>query len=210
MARLRRQHRRAQTASKRDRNRRNSFFEIRQQVSTLSLPDMIRDTACSIFRSAQNEDLLQGRSLEGFAAASVYAACRIASVSRTKAEILAASKATAAELDAAFDAINRELDIPIGPPLPIEYVPRYATELELDAQAESYARRLAIECQESGLSNGRNPAGIAAACLYTAGLEYGYAITQQDAATVADVSPVTVRKTYKRLDNVESAVDRSR
>ena len=171
---------------------------------------MVRDTACSIFRSSQNEDLLQGRSLEGFAAASVYAACRIASVSRTKAEILAASKATAAELDAAFDAINRELDIPIGPPLPIEYIPRYATELELDAQAESYARRLAIECQESGLSNGRNPAGIAAACLYTAGLEHGYATTQQDAATVADVSPVTVRKTYKRLNDVDSAADRSR
>jgi len=42
----------------------------------LELSDSIRDQACQLFRSAQNEDLLRGRSIEAIATASVYGACR--------------------------------------------------------------------------------------------------------------------------------------
>ena len=45
-------------------------------MSRLELSETIRDQACQLFRSAQNEDLLRGRSIEAMAAASVYGACR--------------------------------------------------------------------------------------------------------------------------------------
>jgi len=47
--------------------------------------------------------------------------------------------------------------------------------------------------------SGRNPGGVAAACLYTAATETGHGLTQQAAAEVADVTPVTLRATYQEL-----------
>jgi Transcription initiation factor IIB (TFIIB) len=114
-ARMRRQHKRSKVRSKAERNRIYAFTEIRQLVSTLDLPTHTRDRACVLFESAQEADLLRGRSIEGFAAAAVYATCRTDSVSRTLPEITEAAKATRDELDVAYDAMNRELGLPTGP-----------------------------------------------------------------------------------------------
>ena len=202
LARMRRQHKRTQIRTKAERNRVYAFTEIRQLVSTLDLPTHIRDRACVLFESAQDEALLQGRSIEGFAAAAVYATCRTASVSRTLPEVVSAAKATRAELDAAYDAMNRELGLPTGPIDPREYLPRFACQLDLPAEVERRAHELAAAAREAGIDTGRNPGGVAAACLYSAAGDLECSLTQQEAADVADVAPVTVRSTY--VDLVEA------
>jgi transcription initiation factor TFIIB len=199
--RMRRQHNRARISTKRERNQVYAFTEIRRLVGALSLPGYVRESACSLFRSAQEADLLQGRSLEGFASATVYATCRVRSVSRTVDEVVDAAKATADEHRAAYRALNRELDVATGPIHPAEYIPRYATELDASEavrrRAETYAKRL----RESGDTAGRNPSGVAAGCLYAAAREVGDALTQRETADVAGVTPVTVRNTYTLLQD---------
>ncbi len=201
MTRLRRQHNRARIPTKRERNQVYAFTEIRRLTGALSLPERVRDHACSLFRSAQKEDLLRGRSLEGFASASVYAACRVASVSRTVDEVVEAARATEAEHRAAYGALNRELGLPTGPIDPAEHVPRFASELGLDAPTERRARELVAEAREAGIANGRNPSGVAAACLYAAARELDRSVTQREAADVAGVTPVTLRSTYAGLQD---------
>lgn len=198
-ARLRRQHNRSRIRTKRERNQVYGFVEIRRIVGQLSLPERIRDHACSLFRAAQKENLLRGRSLEGFASATVYAACRIAGVSRTRAEVLAVARADEGEHRAAYDALNRELGLAVGPVDPAEYVPRFASKLDLPASVRRRARDLARVAHADGLSNGKHPGGVAAACLYLAAKEAGLDLTQADAADVAGVTPVTLRSTYERL-----------
>jgi transcription initiation factor TFIIB len=197
-ARMRKQHTRARISSKTDRNRVYSFTEIRRLTGQLELPEHVRDRACVLFESAQEADLLRGRSLEGFSAAVVYATCRTASVSRTLSEVLEHAKATEDELRAAYDALNRELGLPTGPIDPTEYLPRFATRLDLPRGVERRARELATRAHESGAVAGRNPAGVAAACLYAAAraADGGEDCTQAEAAEVADVTPVTLRKSY--------------
>jgi transcription initiation factor TFIIB len=199
VARLRRQHKRTQIRSKAERNRVYAFTEIRQLVSALDLPEHIRDHSCVLFESAQEEGLLQGRSIEGFAAAAVYATCRTAAVSRTLPEITDAAKASRDELDCAYDAMNRDLGLPTGPIDPREYLARFASRLDVPQRVEQHARDLATESREAGIDTGRNPGGVAAACLYTAAQREEYSLTQQEAADVADVTPVTVRTTYYDL-----------
>ena len=199
LARMRTQHNRAQISSKRDRNKVYAYTEIRRLTGALELPDSVRDTACTLFDSAQDESLLRGRSLEGFAAACLYVACRTADVARTVGEICAEAKATEAEHRAAFDAMNRELGLPIAPTGPAEYLPRFASDLGCAPEVENRAGELAERTVEEGIANGRNPVGVAAACLYTAARELGADCTQQEAADVAGVTPVTVRRTYVDL-----------
>ena len=204
IARLRREHNRARISSKVERNQVYGFSEIRRVNALLSLPEAIREQACTLFKSAQSADLLQGRSLEGFAAASIYATCRTRSIARTIDEIAAAARADEDELTVAYDALNRELGLPTGPIEPTQYLPRYASKLELGTAVERRARDHVSTLLEEGLIAGRNPSGVAAACLYkaTGEREAWPTITQADAAEVADVAPVTIRSTATNLEDL--------
>jgi transcription initiation factor TFIIB len=196
LARLRRQHDRTRIDSKAERNQVYGNTEIRRVVAGLGLPRSVRDGACRLFESAQSEDLLRGRSIEGFAAAAVYATCRARSTARTMAEVLEHSRADRGELKAAYDAMNRELGLPTGPVHPGEYVPRFASDLDAPAVVETRAREIADRAHETGVAGGRDPSGVAAACLYAAAKDRGVGITQVEAANAAGVSPVTLRGAY--------------
>ncbi len=207
--RLRRQHKRTQIRSKTERNRVYGFTEIRRIVGVLDLPEHVQERACVLFESAQDAALLQGRSIEGFAAAAVYATSRVSDVSRTLEEVTTVSKADRAELDAAYDAMNRELGLSTGPINPAQYLPRFASKLDVPSEVERRAAALVERVREAGIDNGRNPCGIAAACLYTASEQRGGDLTQAEAAAVADVTPVTIRRTYTALtvDETPSTCD---
>jgi transcription initiation factor TFIIB len=207
LSRMRRQHRRAQIGSKADRNQVYAFTEIRRLVGALELPEHVRDRSCVLFESAQDADLLRGRSLEGFAAAAVYAVGRTASVARTRGEVLEAARADRDEMKAAYAAMNRELGLPTGPIDPREYLARFASDLDLPTTIERRARELVDEAAKRGLVAGKNPGGVAAACLYTAAREEGHSLTQQAAADAADVTPVTLRSTYYALTGRGEAGD---
>lgn len=198
-ARLRTQHRRAQCRSKAERNQRDVFMQIHRLTASLSLPESARDQACMLFRSAQNEGLIRGRSLEGFTAATVYAACRLGGYPRTTAEVLASARATEDELRAAYDALNRDLGLPIGPIDPLVYVPRFGTRLGLPVAVRLRAETLVRDARQAGVIGGRNPSGVAAACLYAAAREHQVDLTQKEAAAVADVSTATIRSTVEEL-----------
>ncbi|WP_049890178.1 transcription initiation factor IIB [Natronorubrum sulfidifaciens] len=201
IARLRREHNRARISSKAERNQVYGFTEIRRINTGLSLPDSAREQACTLFKSAQSEGLFQGRSLEGFAAAAIYATCRTRSNPRTIDEITTVARADRHELTAAYDALNRELGLPTGPIDPTGYLPRYASKLGLETAIERRAREHLTVLLQEGLISGRNPSGVAAACLYEAANEREEwpTITQADAADVADVAPVTIRSTVTTI-----------
>jgi transcription initiation factor TFIIB len=198
-ARMRRQHSRSRIKSKAERNRVYAFGEIRRLVSALDLTDHVRDQSCVLFESAQKEDLLRGRSIEGFTAAVVYATCRTASVSRTLDEVADAARASESELTAAYDALNQDLGLPTGPIDPAEYLPRFASQLDLPQAVERRADALVDTARDRGLVSGRDPSGVAAGCLYLAARQEEYDLTQAEAAETASVTPVTLRSTYQDL-----------
>lgn len=199
LSRMRTQQSRAQFSSKSDRNRAYAFGEIDRLTSALELPESATESACKLFTSAQKNDLMHGRSLEGFATACTYVAARTADIARTITEVCEPAKATRDEFRAAFDAMNQELGLPIAPASPVEYLPRFASELDLDADVERQARNLADKAVETGIACGRHPGGVAAACLYTAGAQQNLELTQAAVAKVADVTPTTIRTTYQKL-----------
>ncbi len=201
ISRLRREHNRARLSTKADRNQSYGFAEIKRIAARLSLSESIREQSCALFDSAQSEGLFQGRSLEGFAAAAIYATCRTRSNARTIEELTAASRADADELRVAYDALNRELGLPTGPIDPTQYLPRYASQLDVEQAVERRAREHLDTLLTERAIGGRNPSGVAAACLYKAANERSEwaTVTQADAADVADVAPVTIRSTVMTL-----------
>lgn len=193
ISRLRREHNRAKWQSKADRNLGHGCTEIARMVSALGLGQDLREQAATLFRSAQDASLLPGRSIEAMATACVYAACRCAKQPRTFDEVSRISRVQLHRIRNAYSVLNRELGLPIPPQQPAAFVPRIASEVSVSAETRHKASQIAECAANMGLSSGRNPAGLAAACLEVAATESDADLTQVELASAADVCPATVR-----------------
>jgi len=202
LARMRRHQSRGRFQSKAERNLAHGLGEVRRIVSALDLSESLRDQACQLFRSAQTEDLLRGRSIEAMAAASVYGACRCTGRPQPFDDVIEVARVEDSRVRNAYTTLNTELGLPAQPVTPSTFVPRLASELDVSDQIRQRARQLAAAAESTGVTTGVQPSGFAAACLYKAGREHGRWLTQSDVADVADVSPVTVRTHRDTLDEL--------
>ncbi|QLD87809.1 transcription initiation factor IIB [Natronomonas salina] len=199
MQRLRTWNERFRTRDSKERNLKQALGEIDRMASALGLPDNVRETASVIYRRALSEDLLPGRSIEGVATASLYAAARQANVPRSLDEVERVSRVDKMELTRTYRYIIRELNLEVQPADPESYIPRFASDLDLSDEVERRARELVDAAREDGILSGKSPVGLAAAAVYAAALLCNEKVTQSDVSEVADISEVTIRNRYKEL-----------
>jgi transcription initiation factor TFIIB len=197
--RLRKWQRRIRVSDAMERNLAFALSELDRMASHLGLPRSVRETAAVIYRRAVEKHLIRGRSIEGVAAAALYAACRENKVPRTLDEIADVSRVSKKEIGRSYRFIARELLIHLSPTSPIDYVSRFGSELGLSGEAQSKAIDLLKKASKEGLTSGRGPTGVAAAAIYIASVMSGERRTQRDVADVARVTEVTVRNRYKEL-----------
>ncbi len=207
LSRLRTWNRRSQREGAHDRNLSHALGEIDRMASALGLPKPIREMASVIYRRALDEDLLRGRSIEGMAAAALYAASRLDGVARSIDEVSVVSRVDGLEIKRAYRYLDRELGLETPPTHPNEYVGRFASELDYDERTEKLARELVQTAVEAGVHSGKSPVGIAASGLYAAGRLTGDRQTQADISEVANVSEVTIRNRYREILSVTEIGD---
>ncbi len=152
-----------------------------------------------LFRQAHDHDLCPGRSIEGIAAASVYAVCRCNGLGRTVDEVSQYGQCSRAQLECSYTAMNTELDLPTTIPRPKNALPRLAATLEVPNEIRHRALELATLAEDTGITIGRRPQGFAATCLYRASHEFGYGLSQQEVADTANTSTATIRAHRDRL-----------
>jgi transcription initiation factor TFIIB len=199
MQRLRTWNERFRTRDSKERNLKQALGEIDRMASALGLPENVRETASVIYRRALNENLLPGRSIEGVATASLYAAARQAGVPRSLDEVEMVSRVDKMELTRTYRYVVRELSLEIKPADPESYIPRFASDLGLSEEAERRARMLVRAAREDGILSGKSPVGLAAAAVYAAALLTNEKVTQSEVSDVANISEVTIRNRYKEL-----------
>ncbi len=203
MSRLRTWDERFRTRDASERNLRHALAEIDRMASALGLPATTREIASVLYRRALEEELMLGRSIEAMSAASVYAATRQAGIPRSIDEVVTVSRVEKGEMTRAYRYLLRELELPMSPPDPIEYVGRYASRLEVTDETEQRARELLDVGKRCGLHHGRDPVGLVASALYAASRLTGERITQSEIAAVADVCEMTIRTHYSELLEAE-------
>jgi transcription initiation factor TFIIB len=137
--RLRKWQRRIRVSDASERNLAFALSELDRIASKLGLPRNVRENAAVLYRGAVEKELIRGRSIEGVAAAALYAACRRCKVPRTLDEIAEVSRVDRKEIGRTYRFISRELNIRLAPTNPVDYVPRFASELKLPGEVESKA-----------------------------------------------------------------------
>lgn len=193
LARLYREHSRGRFQSKAERTLTHGLSEVRRIASGLGVAESIQNQACQLFRSAQHEALLRGRSIESMAAAYVFGACRCAGASRLLAEVDTLARVDASRVDNAYGVLNTELGLPAPPTTHTQFVPRIAAAVECPDRVRHRAHTLAEAAMDAGVTAGVHPAAFAAACVYTAAHEHNHSITQAAVASAASVTPATIR-----------------
>ncbi|WP_297886333.1 transcription initiation factor IIB family protein [uncultured Halorubrum sp.] len=206
MQRLRTWNERFRTRDSKERNLKQALGEIDRMASALGLPDNVRETASVIYRRALSENLLPGRSIEGVATASLYAAARQVGNPRSLDEFTAVSRVEKMELTRTYRYVIRELGLRVQPADPTSYVPRFASRLDLSEETERRARELLDDAASEGITSGKSPVGLAAAAVYAAALLSNEKVTQSEVSGVADVSEVTIRNRYKELLDASASV----
>jgi transcription initiation factor TFIIB len=199
MQRLRTWNERFRTRDSKERNLKQALGEIDRMASALGLPETIRETASVIYRRALEEDLLPGRSIEGVATATLYAAARQAGTPRSLDEVSRVSRVDRMELTRTYRYVVRELNLEVEPADPRSYVPRFVSDLPVSDETERRARELLESAREAAITSGKSPVGLAAAAVYAAALLSNEKVTQSAVSEVADVSEVTIRNRYKEL-----------
>jgi transcription initiation factor TFIIB len=199
MNRLRTWNERFRTTDAKDRNLKQALGEINRMASALGLPESIRETAGIIYRRALEEDMLPGRSVEGVSSAALYAAARRAGIPRSLDEVEEISRVERVPIMRTYRYITRELDLTIPPSDPTDYVPRFASELDVSDETERQARDILEAAINEGYQSGKSPVGLAASALYAGALITNKKVTQKRISDVADISKVTIRNRYKDL-----------
>ncbi len=206
MQRLRKWNERFRTRDSKERNLKQALGEIDRMASALGLPDNVRETASVIYRRALNEGLLPGRSIEGVATASLYAAARQANTPRSLDEVANVSRVDKDEIARTYRYVVRELKLEVKPADPASYVPRFCSELGLSEEVQRRARTLLESAKQAGVHSGKSPVGLAAAAVYAASLLTNEKVTQNEVSEVANISEVTIRNRYHELLEAENDI----
>jgi len=197
--RLRKWQQRIRVSNGTERNLAIALTELDRVASRLSLPKNVKETAAVVYRHAVEKRLIRGRSIEGVTAAALYAACRQCQVPRTLDEIADAARLNRKEVGRTYRFIARELGIHLKPTTPIDYIPRFASELGLSGETQSKAIEILRRAMSEELTSGRGPTGVSAAALYIASVLQDERRTQREVANIAGVTEVTIRNRYKEL-----------
>jgi len=83
---------------------------------------------------------------------------------------------------------------------PMDYVPRFASELGLSGRTEAKAIEILEMATRRGITSGKGPTGVAAAAIYLAGKITDDKQTQKGiAGRLIGVTEVTIRNRYEEL-----------
>ncbi|WP_227357638.1 transcription initiation factor IIB [Haladaptatus salinisoli] len=197
MHRLRKWQERIRTKDAGERNLQFALSEIDRMASALGVPRSVREVASVIYRRALSEDLIRGRSIEGVATSTLYAACRQEGIPRSLEEVAEVSRVNQKEIGRTYRYISQELGLEMKPVDPKQYVPRFCSDLNVSEEVQSKANEIIDTTAEQGLLSGKSPTGYAAAAIYAASLLCNEKKTQREVADVAQVTEVTIRNRYQ-------------
>lgn len=206
MSRLKRHDQRSKVNESWQRNLKIALSEMSRICHELHLPDHVHEKSAQIYRKILKDDLVRGRSIDGFVTASIYAACRMYRLPRSIGDLASVSSQSDSEVRYYYRLLVKELKF--KPPIdhPTKFISSLASKLKLHGEVEEKSLRILEMANKRKLVTGKNPRGVAAAILYLACKESGVNISQAEVARVANTSGVTMRKRFKEYAPIMKSI----
>ncbi|MFX1572710.1 MAG: transcription initiation factor IIB family protein [Promethearchaeota archaeon] len=178
--------------------------KLKLYASKLNIPEYIVETAWRIYIEVAKKKLTMGRSIEGFIAASIYAAIRIHEFPKLLDDVYDASLVPSRTIFRSLGMIVKD----ILPVLSLDYHPisaeqlvfLFGNRLDLPEDIKIKALKVLNNTSKKGLSFiGKDPKGLAAAVLYLVAHSTEFKKTQVEVAQAAKITEVTLRSRVKDI-----------
>ncbi len=199
--RMKRWQKRIRTSTSGERTLSIALAKISEAADVLSLPSSVIEEASHIFRKSARQSVSKSKSISGMAAASLFLACRRTSVNRSLKEIAKAAgiQNRAAAKYYRFLLVSGVESNYVPPPTVQKYISKLVNKEKINPRVERLALELAEKANESEISSGKTPSGLAAAYVYIAAVILGDHIPQREIAEFAEVTEVTVRNRCREI-----------
>lgn len=182
-----------------DRRMKTALSEIERLTDVLGLPDSVVEESSRLYEKALEQDVVKGRRIEAIAASLVYIVARNQGIPRTMNEISEETGVSERKLGKTYRYVARELDLRIVPVDPVDFIPRFGQQLDINGRVQARARKIIQDASEANLLAGRSPDSIVASALYLAVRLEGHEVPQRKIAETVGVTEVTIRKGYQDL-----------
>jgi transcription initiation factor TFIIB len=177
--------------------------EVRRLTNRVGAGKSFRAAACSRYKEAVDEELLDGRSIEGVAGAVVYVTLREWDMPRTMASVAAKVGVDETQFQRTLRYVMSELGILSVAPTARDFLPQFTSKLSLSGEGVDLTYELITVAEEANLGAGKDPAGMVGGAAYLASHLKSGDVTQEDASNVANVTNVTIRnRAYDLLEAI--------
>jgi transcription initiation factor TFIIB len=188
-----------------ERSLKRAFVDLDRLRGTLRLSDAIVEKAAYIYRRAQEQGLVRGRTMRAVMGAAIYIVQREMGISGTLDDIIRATNTKEKDLARAYRILIRELDLKVPMVDPVKCVSRIANKANISERTKRKAMNMIYDVVKSGLAAGKDPMGLAASVLYVSCVNSGEVKSQAAIADAAGVSEVTLRKNQRLITTAAAA-----
>ena len=190
---------RTQVYTSTDKNLTQAFAQLYTLKDKLGLPSAVIEKTAYIYRKAQENRLVLGRSISAVLVAAIYTACREMGIPRTLNDIATKSNVKRKSVAKCYRQLLLGLDLKIPMVDPIKCITRIANKAEITEKTKHQAINLMNIVTEIEISAGKDPMGLAATVIYASCIRTGEIKTQKEIANVADITDMTLRTRLKDL-----------
>ena len=202
MWRLKRRDTRTKLSETGARNLKTALKEMARMADALHVPRGVKEEAIDIYRQTLEEDMIVGQTIDGFVAASLYAACRRTKIPRSLKEVADLSTQDLKTVSRIYRQILRELDMRMPIDYPMKFVPRIANKVKVTPRTDQLTVEILREARQEKALAGKDPRGMAAAALYMACKHNQEGCTQREISEAAGTSEVTLRNRLRDLEEI--------
>ena len=104
-----------------------AMAELDRMSSAIHLPQNLKEQSALLYRKALKMDLIRGRSIDAFVAATIYATCRFNSLPRSLKDISKLSTREHGEIARTYRLLLREMKLKMPIDDPMKFIPSIAS-----------------------------------------------------------------------------------
>jgi transcription initiation factor TFIIB len=191
---------RMQIGSSTNRNLYRAFSELHMLKDKLGLSDAIVEKSAYIYRKAEGNGLVRGRTIPGMLTAAIYLACREMGTPRTLKDITRIGNIKRKNTARSIRILTVELGIKAPVFDPMKCIVKVANTAQIGERTKRHAFKMMNELlRRKTASAGKDQMGLAASILYIACKQTKEFKTQKDMAKASGVSEVTIRNRVRDL-----------
>jgi transcription initiation factor TFIIB len=185
----------------------DAFQDIQSKCDIIHLPRTVSETAKTMFKQVEQDQILRGKKSDAIIAAAIYCACKTNKVPRTFREICQLTNVSQKLIGKCFKEMQSAYGLnqveagsdSVAATNAVDLIGRYCNHLGLEMAVVRCTEEIATIIRDRGILAGRSPITVAAASIYMTTRLMGADQNAKMISRAAGVSDVTIKNSYKNL-----------